>query len=454
MSYLEKFLDKMKKENLHPIVQRSFQDYYQKIINGETGLLTEQEITPPSFSNIIDYKDLSYDNKDGLEKLAVIKLNGGLGTSMGLKKAKSLLTVKDKYNFLDIIAKQILHLRNETGKKLPLLFMNSFNTREDTLEYLKKYPELTYKDLPLDFVQNKFPKVQQKDLSPLQSDNDHLNWNPPGHGEIYLTMNITGVLDTLIDQGFEYAFISNADNLGATPDNKIASLMIDQNIPFLMEVCQRTEMDKKGGHLAETNNGQLILREVAQCPENEIENFQDIQRYKFFNTNNLWVNLKYLKKEIQKNNGYLPLPLIRNKKIVDDVPVYQIETAMGAAINVFEDSKAIIIPRSRFLPVKKTNDLLALWSDAFYLDSNFSLQLSPLLKETPVISLDDHYHSIDDLLKHCKKGIPSLKNCEKLEIKGDVYFGENVTCNGDVKIFSKEKCTIKNLTLENETKFE
>lgn len=432
-SHLSEFIELMKRENLDEIVIRTFSNYYRKLLAGSTGKLSESEISPPD--NVIDYYSLKDSDSALLDKLAVIKLNGGLGTSMGLKKAKSLLRVKGEYNFLDIIALQVLHLRKSSGRNIPLLFMNSFNTRKDTLSYLKKYPELSLPDLPLDFIQSKFPKILQKGLSPLKNLHENSNWNPPGHGEIYSALEISGVLDKLLDSGIEYAFISNSDNLGAVVNEKILNYIADENIPFLMEVCTRTEMDKKGGHLAQTKDGQLILRESAQCPETEIAEFQDINKYSYFNTNNLWVDLKVLKQELINYDSVLPLSMIVNPKKVAAEKVFQIESAMGAAINVFEGSRALSVGRERFAPVKKTHDLLTIWSDIYNLQDDYTLVLEKSLDKPPIVELNEKYYkTIEHLEEHFRKGTPSLKECRKLQITADVFFGENVMIKGDVTI--------------------
>ncbi len=445
---LSQFVELMQKAGLDDLTIQAFSTYYYQILEGASGKLSEQQIDPPEQENIIHYEHLSSEAYSPLEKLVVIKLNGGLGTSMGLKKAKTLLKVKGELNFLDIIARQILELREEKGKNIPLLFMHSFNTREDSLNYLKIYQELPHPHLPLDFMQNKFPKIKQQDLSPLQNEDDHKNWNPPGHGEIYSVLSSSGVLDKLLAQGFEYAFISNSDNLGAAVDEKILNYFAEHKIPFMMEVCRRTEIDKKGGHLAQTKSGQLILRESAQCPEDEVDKFQDIKRYSYFNTNNLWVNLKELKHKLFETNNLLPLQLILNGKELDGVKVYQVESAMGAAISVFKGSKAILVNRDRFAPVKKTNDLLAVWSDAYKLTDDYRLILNERSKP-PRISLDERYYkTIEQLKDHCEFGIPSLRKCSSLEINANVYFEKGVKIIGDVKI-SKD-CDLEYCTLENE----
>jgi UTP--glucose-1-phosphate uridylyltransferase len=448
-SYLNEFVEIMKEEGLEDLVIQSFSNSYYKILEGATGTLSEAEIEPPAKEYLIDYKKLDSVTSSPLEKLAVIKLNGGLGTGMGLKKAKTLLKIKGKNNFLDVIAQQILHLRKESGKDIPLILMHSFNTQKDSLSYLEKYNNLILPHIPLDFVQNKFPKIKLSDLSPLKNENDNLNWNPPGHGEIYTTLAISGVLDKLITQGFEYAFISNSDNLGAVIDEKILNHFAEENISFMMEVCKRTEMDKKGGHLAQSKKGQLMLRETAQCPDDEVALFQDINIYSYFNTNNLWVNLKALKQRLYETRYLLPLTMILNKKEVDGEKVYQVESAMGAAISVFKNSKAIIVDRDRFAPVKTTNDMLAILSDAYELTSDYKLELVNEFGKVPYIELNEKfYKDINDFEKRFVNGIPSLKKCKSLIISADVYFEKNVEIIGDVKITKDRK--LENIILEDE----
>jgi len=448
MSNLDIFNHRIISANLGDEVITAFSYYFQKLEAGETGKLSEKEIKPPSEANIINYKDIENIKREPLDKLAVIKLNGGLGTSMGLTKAKTLLPVKGELTFLDIIANQILTLRESTNCAIPLLFMHSFNTQQDSLSYLEKYNDLKVGNLPLDFLQNKFPKVKQDDLTPLLNSDDNKNWNPPGHGEIYMVLGKSGVLDQLLESGIEYAFLSNSDNLGAVVNEAIYSYFANENIPFMMEVCTRTEMDKKGGHLAEFKNDGLLLRETAQCPAEEKEIFEDVHTYKYFNTNNLWVNLKALKVELEKHNGFLPLSLIVNPKEVEGEKVYQLESAMGAAISVFEGSKAMIVNRDRFAPVKKTNDLLAIWSDAYTLTDEYKLILAEGRTNSPHLELDERYFkTIDMLQKQCNKGIPSLINCDSLKVTGDIGFGPGVVVEGDVSLEANNPKILENVTL-------
>merc|ERR1719162_1844784 len=307
-----------------------------------------------------------------LKQTLILKLNGGLGTGMGLDKAKSLLPVVDGNTFLDLIAKQVAWMKETySSPDLKFMLMNSFATSADTLEALAKYPDLgTGADL--EFVQNKAPKVTKSDLTPASwPENPDHEWCPPGHGDLYPAMLGSGTLDKLLDAGFKYMFVSNSDNLGATMDVKILTHFVATGAPFMMEVAQRTDADKKGGHLATMKEGGgLTLRELAQCPEEDEKAFQDTLKYSYFNTNNLWVDLEKLKAAFEKHGGALPLPVMLNDKTVDprdkkSTKVIQLETAMGAAIACFEGASALLMPRSRFAPVKKCDDLLALRSDSY-----------------------------------------------------------------------------------------
>jgi UTP--glucose-1-phosphate uridylyltransferase len=385
------------------------------------------------------------DDPDGaraaLDKAVVIKLNGGLGTSMGMSRAKSLLEVKDGLTFLDVIARQVLGLRELAGARVPLVLMNSFATRDDSLEALRAYPDLEA-DLPLDFVQGKVPKLGAEDLEPVSWPGDpRLEWAPPGHGDLYTSLAGSGMLDALLERGYEHAFISNSDNLGATLDQRILAWFERERLPFLMEAADRTESDRKGGHLARRPGGGLVLREVAQTPEEDEAAFQDVSRHRYFNCNTLWVSLPALAEKLSEGGGVLELPMILNRKTVDPTDssspaVVQLETAMGAAIDVFEGAAAVRVPRSRFVPVKTTADLLSLRSDAYVMSEGPRVELAPKREGTPpVIDLDsEHYKLVPELERRFPAGPPSLVDCDRLTVEGDVRFGSGVVVRGSVRL--------------------
>jgi UTP--glucose-1-phosphate uridylyltransferase len=443
-NHLEEYAKLMWQSGISENVIKTFAAYYNRLVKGVSSKISKRDIQPPSSANLIDFEDLEHNpDPDILKKTAVIKLNGGLGTSMGLSKAKSLLPVKGNMNFLDIIARQVLTLRSQYGVGLHLLFMDSYCTQDDTLKYLSRYPDLAKDSMPLDFLQNKFPRIRQDNLAPFMSEDQARMWNPPGHGDIYTAMEDSGVLDKLISKGIAFAFFSNSDNLGATVDAAIPTYMEKKDIPFLIEVCLRSEVDKKGGHLSEDKKGNLLLREIAQCPENELDEFQNIEIYKYFNTNNIWINLVKLKAELVKNDGVMLLPMIINPKQVDGTPVFQIETAMGSAISNFEGARALVVPRTRFAPVKKTTDLLAIWSDAYDLNDQYRIILKRNRKEPPFIALDEKFYGNIEQLTERFRGVPSLQNCESLTVVGDITFGDDVICRGKVVFESDKPVTVK-----------
>ncbi len=438
------FAEKMEKDGLPTVVINTFRYYFALLVQGETGLITNEDIDPIRQGEFADAEKLSKLKKAGrgaLSELVVIKLNGGLGTSMGLSRAKSLLKVKDGLTFLDIIARQILTQRRKLGGNFPVVFMNSFNTEADTREALSLYKDLGT-EIPLTFMQHKFPKVFQDGLTPgIWPADPHMEWNPPGHGDIYTALVTSGMLQQLISTGIHYAFISNSDNLGAVVDEAILGYFVENSLPFMIEVADRTEADNKGGHLARLKDGRLTLREIAQCPENERKEFQDTNLHVYFNTNTIWINLLALKDLLESYDNVIHLPMIRNPKTLDpkdeSTPsVYQVETAMGSAVSLFDGATAIRVPRTRFAPVKKCQDLLAVWSDCYVLTDDYFVIRNPRRKIGPLaVRLDSRYYKkIDQLKARFPHGAPSLVDCESLDVEGDILFGKNVAIKGKVVI--------------------
>jgi UTP--glucose-1-phosphate uridylyltransferase len=434
---LRRARDAMEAAGVHPRAIEVFTHYYRELERGATGLIAEADIEPlTGLPRAADLDVSPEDARAALSRTAVLKLNGGLGTSMGLDRAKSLVSVRDGLTFLDIIVGQVMRLRKQYDARMPLLFMNSFRTRDDTLAALKAYPDLSVNGLPIDFVQNREPKLRVDDLTPVEWPADpELQWCPPGHGDLYTALEVSKVLQELIDAGFRYATVSNSDNLGALADPTIAGWFAASGAPYAAEVCRRTPSDRKGGHLAvRRSDGQLILREVAQTADEDRAAFADEKRHAYFHTNNLWFDLRVLAETLQERQGVLGLPLIRNLKTVDPADptspkVVQIETAMGAAIEVFPGATAIEVERSRFLPVKATNDLLALRSDLYELQSDF--QLVRTAERTPLVELDpEYYKTIDAFARRFRAGVPSLREADSLTVRGDWTFGADVRVVG------------------------
>ncbi|WP_406024283.1 UTP--glucose-1-phosphate uridylyltransferase [Nocardioides sp. NBC_00850] len=437
---LAKAMAKMRDAGVDDVAVQTFAHYYRQLEHGETGMIPEETIEPVDIPSISDAVVTDEEAHAAISTTAVIKLNGGLGTSMGMDRAKSLLCVRKGLSFLDVIARQILHMREKYDVRLPLLLMNSFRTSEDSLAALERYQDLPVEGLPLEFLQNREPRLLVDNLTPVEWPKDpELEWCPPGHGDIYTALLDTGLLDLLIEQGYERVFVSNSDNLGAVPDEKVAGWFAKSGAPFAIEAVRRTPSDRKGGHFARRkSDGRLILRETAQTLDEDKVALQDLNRHKYCSTNNIWFDLKALKKVLSERDGILGLPLIRNEKTVDPADpktpkVVQIETAMGAAIEVFQGSQLIEVGRDRFVPVKTTNDLLVLRSDVYDIGDNFVLD--QVADVVPFIDLDgDYYKYVANFDERFPEGAPSLRKASSLTVNGDWTFGKGVQVIGAVSL--------------------
>lgn len=441
----EQFVARMRAAHLDEAAIAAFCDAYAQIASGATGMMPEASITPvahlPQLADLATYLDAG---RAALARTVVLRLNGGLGTGMGLEQAKSLLEVRNGDTFLDIVAKQHRYLMAQTGVAMPLLFMNSFATDADTQALLAQYP-----DVPAQYVvQGRIPKVRVDTLAPVDwPENPALEWCPPGHGELYRVLWSSGVLDTLIAHGYEYLFSANIDNLGATPDLALLGYMATQQIPFLMEVTARTDADRKGGHLAQAADGRLVLRESAQCPPADMDEFQDITRHRYFNTNNVWLALRPLRDLLAHYGGFLPLPIIVNRKTVDvrdatSPAVIQLESAMGAAIGLIPGAQAVAVPRTRFMPVKNCQDLLILRSDCFTVNDQYHVvQVDDI--PLPIVTLDQRfYRVIADFEQRFATGIPHLRRCHSLQVHGDITFAPDIVLSGDVVLQADTPVTL------------
>ena len=435
---LAQALDRMEQAGVSRPARDTFARHYENLAAGATGLIAEADVEPALPAAHLDQVQVTEEEAaETLGATAVITLNGGLGTSMGLAGPKSLLPVRSDLTFLDITVRQVLALRERYGVRLPLTFMDSFSTREATLEVLARYPDLEVAGLPLDFLQSQEPKLRADDLTPVTWDADPgLEWCPPGHGDLYPSLLASGLLDRLLEGGFRYAFVSNVDNLGAVPDGRVAAWFAASGAGFAAEVCRRTEMDKKGGHLVRRRaDGRLVLRDTAQTAEEEMVHFMDGEKHPYVNTNNLWFDLERLRAMLAERDGVMELPLIRNAKTVDpkdkaSTPVVQIESAMGSAVELFDDAASVAVTRDRFVPVKTTNELALLRSDVYAVDDT-SYRLRRTVDPAPVVDLTkEHYGMIGDFDERFPAGVPSLVEAERLEVQGDWRFGRDVRVVG------------------------
>lgn len=415
----------------------SFFALFRRYLSDKAAGLTLEwdKIKSPSPSEVVQYLALKGEQSANLEKLAVLKLNGGLGTSMGCVGPKLVIEVREGNTFLDLSVRQIEHLNRTHDTDVPLLLMNSFNTDADTAKIIKKYQG--HRISVRTFNQLRFPRILKDSLLPVPATSgDNLEcWYPPGHGDLFELLVLLGELDHLLAQGREILFVSNGDNLGATVDTAILNHMVETGAEYLMELTDKTRADVKGGTLI-NYDGQVRLLEIAQVPKEHVEEFKLIKKFKYFNTNNLWINLRAVKRLVESNA--IELEIIPNQKTISqgssDINVLQLETAVGAAIRHFAGAHGVVVPRLRFLPVKTCSDLLLVKSDLFHLEHG-ALKLDATRDGflNPLIKLGSHFKKVNDFQKRIPH-MPRILELDHLTITGNVNLGRNVTLKGTVII--------------------
>lgn len=341
-----------------------FNILYKKYINNSDRYLEWDNIEQIDERILTNYDNLKHiDNNNLKDKVCLIKLNGGLGTTMGCTGPKSLLKVKDDLTFMDITIQQ------SKKEGVQLVLMDSFYTHKQTAEYL----ETKNIDNVIQFEQSCYPRILAETNLPLDinsSNKNHLY--PPGHGDLLQSLHNSGTLKKLLNMGIEYAFISNVDNLGAVIDYNILADFIKSDTEFALELTNKTENDTKGGTLIKYN-GMYKMFEVAQCPPNKLNEFTSVNVFKYFNTNNVWIKLSAIEKII--NSDYLQSVdiIINPKKLEDGRQCIQLEYAIGSLVTFFDKVKCYLVPRCRFIPVKRNEDLALVRSSTYSLNDNWLL---------------------------------------------------------------------------------
>jgi UTP--glucose-1-phosphate uridylyltransferase len=439
----------MRADGASAAVVRNYQRLLEQVLKGATGIIHDDVIEPvgdiDTLHHIRENETYRTVGMKALGQLAVIRLNGGLGSSMGMPNAKSLLPIRGNLTFNDLMIQQLRHVNEATGQHIPLIHMTSFRTDEDIIHVMREADVINPDGIPSTFKQHRHLKIYADNYTVANEATDSLNWNPPGHGDIFAALLATGLADTLLSAGKRYIFVASSDNLGATILPEILGYLVHNHVPFLMETCQRMDTDKKGGHLArEKNTGQLILREVAQAPMRDghiSSDFSDITRYEHFNTNSLWFDLEHIAKMARLHDGCIPLPLIRNIKPINTQEpssrhAIQIETAMGAAIGVFGGARALQVPRERVIPVKTNNDLLLLRSDWYDIAEGGHLVTTAECngRPNPRIDLDTKYYGMIRDFTDRMIVPPSLRAAESFTVIGDWMFDRPIEIRGSVTL--------------------
>ncbi|KAJ8978966.1 hypothetical protein NQ317_001438 [Molorchus minor] len=350
-----------------------------------------------------------------LNKLVVVKLNGGLGTSMGCHGPKSVITVRSNLTFLDLTVQQIEHLNKTYKVNVPLVLMNSFNTDEDTEKIIREIQKPASRDPYLSTV-----LINKESLMPIAKSagvhNHPEAWYPPGHGDFYESFRNSGLLDRFLKNGRECCFISNIDNLGATVDLNILNLLLNPKDAvqheFIMEVTDKTRADVK-------------------VPKEHVDAFKSVKTFKYFNTNNLWAKLGAIDRILTQ--GGLSMEIITNSKTLEN----GLNKLPSAAMKAFEGAIGINVPRSRFLPVKTTSDLLLVMSNLYNLKyGSLVMSSQRMFMSTPLVKLGgNHFNKVKDFLSRFPI-IPDILELDHLTVSGDVTFGRGVSLKGTVIIIA------------------
>lgn len=426
----------------------NFFDLFRRYLNDKAkgNALSWDRIAPPHPEQVVNYNDLANsESVEFLNKLAVIKLNGGLGTSMGCVGPKSVIEVRDGMSFLDLSVRQIEYLNRTYNVNVPFVLMNSFNTDEDTQNIIKKYEGHNI-DI-MTFNQSRYPRVLRDSLlpAPKKYDSQISDWYPPGHGDVFESLYNSGILEKLIDRGVEIVFLSNADNLGAVCDLRILQHMVQSESEYIMELTDKTKADVKGGTIIDYE-GSVRLLEIAQVPKQYTNEFKSIKKFKYFNTNNIWLNLKAIKRVVEDNE--LEMEIIPNNKSIpadkkgeSDVNIVQLETAVGAAIRHFKNAHGVNVPRRRFLPVKTCSDLMLVKSDLYSLKHGQLVIDDNRFGPAPLIKLGNDFKKVSDFQKRISS-IPKILELDHLTITGAVNLGRGVVLKGTVIIVATEGSTI------------
>eukprot|EP00697_Spironema_sp_BW2_P002779 gnl/Spiro4/13701_TR7298_c0_g1_i1.p1 gnl/Spiro4/13701_TR7298_c0_g1~~gnl/Spiro4/13701_TR7298_c0_g1_i1.p1 ORF type:complete len:486 (-),score=-10.20 gnl/Spiro4/13701_TR7298_c0_g1_i1:4-1290(-) len=390
-----------------------------------------------------------------LNRVAIVKLNGGLGITMGLNGPKSELELVQGKTFLDITIDQISNLNKKFESNVPLILMNSFNTSKITENSLNRYSQSGVRIIT--FNQRKFPRLDTQTLNPVAtSQMDKDCWYPPGHGDIYHSLFKEGIAQKLLDEKRDIIFVSNMDNPGAILDLRILYNVMDKDIPFTMEITDRKTTDIRGGIILQDHvTKDLRLVELSQVPKSKLEKLDPV-KFDFWNTNNIWVNLNHLKNFFGPNaEKKLEMDVIINTRTVhapfslleqsqnnlntnfseDQQDHYlQLEIPAGSAIQNFPKAKLLRVDRSRYRVVKTTSDLMIAQSNIFvWKDGNMVMNPQRKLPNIPTIKWDQEFR----LISGYKKRIPFLPNIlhlDHLTVSGSVRFGKNVTLKGTVII--------------------
>ncbi|RDX82850.1 UTP--glucose-1-phosphate uridylyltransferase, partial [Mucuna pruriens] len=364
-------------------------------------------ITVVPYANLSPLPHDMEKTKKLLDKLVVLKFNGSQGTNMGFHGPKSAIDVSDGLTFLDLIINQIETLNSKYGCRVPLLLFNKDDIHDSSLKVLEKYSN---SNIELHtFKQGEGPELK---LSAGHYSKEEVH--PFDDGDVFRSLMTGGTLDSLLSQGKEYVLVLKSDNVATIVDPNILNHLMINDIEYCMEVTPSHSFN-----LILTSMN-FKLREIAR---NQDKHLKD--HFKLIDTTNMWVSLRAIKKFVDTN------------ELKHETPSVLKDTAAGQAIQFFDNVIGVSVPESRFLPLDATSDLLLLQSD-LYTCRQGVLTHNPARTNpsNPVIDLGPEFEKVDDFQSRFGS-IPSIIELDSLMVRGDVWFGANITLKGQVTIAAK-----------------
>lgn len=393
-------------------------------IRTETGDKSQQKIGgSKNVISVIPYESLAQtsdvhdadalDTKELLNKLTVIKIISGSGTTMGVNVSKSCMEVTDGVSSLDLVVNQLEDLNSEHGCNIPLILMNTLQNQDNIMKVLEKHEK---KNVDIQTIcQNQKHSARRTD----DSDDEGYQFEDR---EIFLSLKTSGTLEALLLQGKEYILVLRSDNLASVLDPKIINHVIENRIQCCLEVTPNIHYDSSENSTSQEDKVQLS--EIAELPAKEF-----MEKYKLVDTRSLWLNLNSVKKIVDAG--------ILTEKLKGDDERFAFGNRLSSTIKLFDRPIAINVPQSRFLPLTSTSDLLLVQSDLYTHSEGILFRNNDRKNPAnPHIELGAEFKKLDEFQSRFKS-IPSIIELDSLRVAGDVWFGADITLKGKVIIVAR-----------------
>ena len=165
-------------------------------------------------------------------KLAVVTMAGGQGTRLGHSGPKGTYTlnVGKEMSLFEILCKTLKEAKKKYGVYVHWYIMTSNQNNKETVEFFEKNNYFNYpKEKVTFFIQGELPMVGL-DGKLLVDENGFVKLASDGHGGVFESMDKSGVLEQMENEGIEWVFIGGVDNvLVKMVDNTLIGLAESKN---------------------------------------------------------------------------------------------------------------------------------------------------------------------------------------------------------------------------------